>query len=92
MEIQENILLAPYTTFKIGGAAGFFCEVKNQQEALEAFEFAKEKNLPVLVIGGGSNILVSDQGFNGLVVKVVNKGIEVITPSNSPFLRGSERG
>jgi UDP-N-acetylmuramate dehydrogenase len=78
MEIQKNVLLAPFTTFKIGGPAKFFCVVKDQFDALEAYEFAKNHQLPVFVLGGGSNLLVSDEGFNGLVVKVENKGIEVI--------------
>jgi UDP-N-acetylmuramate dehydrogenase len=79
MQIQENILLAPYTTFKIGGPARWFCVVENQFDALEAFEFAKNHQLKTFVLGGGSNILVSDEGFDGLVIKVVNKGIEVLS-------------
>ncbi len=82
MEIQKNILLAPFTTFKIGGPAKFFCIVRDQFDALEAYEFAKSQKLSVLVLGGGSNLLVSDEGFNGLVVKVENKGIEVIDWAN----------
>lgn len=78
MQIQENVLLAPYTTFKIGGPARFFCTVKDQFDALTAFEFAKQKGLKVFVLGGGSNLLVSDKGFDGLVIKVVNKGIEIV--------------
>jgi UDP-N-acetylmuramate dehydrogenase len=70
MQIQKNILLALYTTFKIGGPAKFFCVVKDQFDALEAYEFAKANNLEVFVLGGGSNILVSDEGFKGLVIKV----------------------
>ena len=72
MNIQKNIPLAPYTTFKIGGPARFFCEAKNENEILEALEFAKEKNLPVFVLGGGSNVLVSDKGFDGLTIKISN--------------------
>lgn len=83
MQIKENILLAPYTTFKIGGPAKFFCVVNDQFDALEAFEFAKNKQLKTFVLGGGSNILVSDEGFNGLVIKVVNKGIEVINNNDN---------
>ena len=81
MQIQENVLLAPYTTFKIGGPARHFCIVENQFDALEAFEFARDKHLNTFILGGGSNILVSDKGFNGLVIKVVNKGIEVVSES-----------
>ena len=78
MEISENIILAPYTTFKIGGLARYFCIVKDQFDALQAYEFAQEKSLKTFVLGGGSNILVSDKGFNGLVLKVENKGIEIV--------------
>ncbi len=81
MKILENILLAPYTTFKIGGPARYFCEATDQFDALAAFEFAKEKKVPVFVLGGGSNLLVSDKGYEGLVVRIVNKGIEFITLS-----------
>lgn len=86
MKIQENVLLAPYTTFKIGGAARWFCVVGDQFDALEAFEFAKNHQLKAFVLGGGSNILVSDEGFNGLVIKVVNKGIEVINNKDDEVL------
>ena len=72
MNIQKNIPLAQYTTFKIGGAAKFFCEVKSEEEILEALKFAQEKNLPIFVLGGGSNVLVSDEGFDGLVIKISN--------------------
>src|ERR1700722_19257493 len=78
MQIQENILLAPYTTFKIGGKARFFCEVGDQFGALQAFEFANEKSLNTLVLGGGSNLLISDDGFDGLVMHVSNHGTEVL--------------
>ncbi|MDD5490096.1 MAG: FAD-binding protein, partial [Candidatus Moranbacteria bacterium] len=67
MKIQEKIPLAKYTTLKVGGPARFFCEAENEKEILEAMEFAEEKKLPVFVLGGGSNILVSDKGFDGLV-------------------------
>lgn len=78
MQIQKNIRLAPYTTFKIGGPAKYFCVVKDQFDALSAYEFAREKNLDVFVLGGGSNVLISDEGFDGLVAKVENKGIEMV--------------
>lgn len=87
MRILENEKLAPYTTFKIGGATRFFCKVKDQFDALQAFEFAKEKNLPALVLGGGSNVLISDSGFNGIVLKIENKGIEVIENPTDVLLK-----
>lgn len=82
MEILTDIKLAPYTTFKIGGTAKFFAVVKDQFDALTAYEFAEKENLPVFVLGGGSNVLVSDSGFDGLVMKVENKGIEVVKEDN----------
>ena len=68
MKFQKNIL-ATYTTLKVGGPARFFCEAKNEEEILEALKFAEEKNIPVFILGGGSNILVSDKGFDGLLIQ-----------------------
>jgi UDP-N-acetylmuramate dehydrogenase len=70
INIQENIKLAPYTTYKIGGPAKYFVEVSNKQEALEALEFVKSKNLKYFVLCGGSNVLFSDEGYDGLIIKL----------------------
>lgn len=70
MQIKENILLKDYTTFKLGGPADYLVEVVSVAETQAATNFAKSKNLPILVIGSGSNLLVSDQGFRGLVIKL----------------------
>ena len=70
--IQRNVLLAPYTTFKIGGLAKFFAVVKNEEELKEVCLWAKGENVPIFILGGGSNVLFSDNGFNGLVVKILN--------------------
>lgn len=78
MDIKENIILASYTTLRVGGPAKFFCEAKNEKEILEALEFAEEKKLPVFVLGGGSNILVSDKGFDGLVIKILNTKYRIL--------------
>lgn len=72
ISIQKNIPLAPYTTFKIGGPAKFFVEVKNQEELGEAFLYAKKNNLEIFILGSGSNILVSDEGFRGLMIRLIN--------------------
>jgi len=77
MKILENINLAEYTTFKIGGPARFFCIAESVDDVKQAVTFAKEKEIPFFVLGGGSNLLVSDTGFPGLVIKVEIKGIEV---------------
>jgi UDP-N-acetylmuramate dehydrogenase len=68
LKFQEQIPLAPYTTLRIGGPARFFCEVKTEAELLKAVQFAREHSLSLFVLGGGSNLLVTDTGFDGLVV------------------------
>ncbi len=75
VEIRENILLAPYTTFRIGGPARWFMEATDEAELIEAVAFARSQRADLFVLGGGSNLLVSDKGFPGVVVHVANRGI-----------------
>ena len=75
MKIQENVSLAPFTTFRIGGAARFFVHASSVADVEEALAFAEEKNLSIFILGGGSNILISDAGFDGLVIKNEIRGI-----------------
>ncbi len=82
MKIQENISLARYTTFKIGGLAKYFVVVKTVSDLIKAVNFAKQNSLPLFILGGGSNLLVSDNGFLGLVVKMEIKGIDFIERKN----------
>ncbi len=70
MLLQENVPLAPLTTFRLGGPARFFVEAKSVGEVQEAVAFARSKNLPLFILGGGSNLLVADSGWPGLVLKV----------------------
>lgn len=70
MEIKENIPLKPFTVFQVGGSAGFFVETGQKAEIIEALKWAKDKRLPYFILGLGSNILVSDKGFPGLVIKI----------------------
>lgn len=76
LSIQENVPLAPMTTLGIGGAARFFVEADGEAELIAAFQFAEMQNLPVFILGGGSNVLISDDGFSGLVIRMAIKGIE----------------
>lgn len=76
MQFQEQVSLAPYTTFKIGGPARWFAEAVSEADILEAVEFARTHALPLFALGGGSNLLVSDAGFSGLVLRIALKGIE----------------
>ncbi|MFH1712701.1 MAG: UDP-N-acetylmuramate dehydrogenase [Candidatus Jacksonbacteria bacterium] len=70
LKIQQNIPLAPYTTLKIGGPADYFVIAKSQNELVEALNWAKEKKMAYFILGNGSNVLVSDQGFRGLIIQL----------------------
>ncbi len=76
MVIAENISLAPYTTFGVGGPARWFTEAANEDDIAEAAEWARGRGVPLFVLGGGSNLLVSDRGFPGLVLHIGLRGIE----------------
>ncbi len=76
MLLQENVPLAPLTTFHLGGPARFFVEAKSAGEVQEAVALAQARNLPLFVLGGGSNLVVADSGWPGLVLKVAIPGIE----------------
>jgi len=68
--LLENILLAPYTTLGVGGPARWFVETADEREMLAAVEFARAQDMPWFVLGGGSNLLVADDGFPGVVLRV----------------------
>lgn len=68
MEIKKSVLLAPFTSWQIGGPADFFCLPKNLEDLKEVVQTAEKNNWPVTVLGGGSNVLVSDDGIEGLVI------------------------
>jgi len=75
-DIQENVSLKKYTTFKIGGPARFFVKVDDLQRLASVLEWAKTHQQKVFVLGGGSNLLFMDKGFDGLVIKLVNKELK----------------
>ena len=79
MTIQENIALAPLTTLQVGGAARYFAEARREDEVREAVQFAKARGLAMFVLGGGSNLVVADSGWPGLVVKIAIGGITTPT-------------
>lgn len=76
MQIQENVPLAPLTTLKVGGPARYFVECKATDHVREALAHAAAHDWPVFVLGGGSNVVVSDHGWPGLVVRIAIPGIE----------------
>ncbi len=75
--VKEDVLLAPYTTFRIGGKSQYFFSADNNQELVKAVKAAKESRTPFFVLGGGSNVLISDNGFQGLVIRAENSQTEV---------------
>lgn len=77
LSIQPQILLAPYTTFKIGGPAQFFVKVTTIGELVEALEYAKHNMLKTFVFSGGSNLLISDAGIKGLVVYLAHQSFRI---------------
>lgn len=86
IELREGVELAPYTTFKVGGPAKKFVIVKNIEELQEALTLAMQNKWPVFILAGGSNIIVSSKGFDGLVIK-----IEILSKivSNNRIISGS---
>ena len=76
MTIQENVPLAPLTTLKVGGPARYFAEAASLDDARAALDFARSRELPLFVLGGGSNLVVADRGFPGLALRVALRGIE----------------
>jgi len=70
MKILEHVSLAEHTTLRLGGAARFFVSVSSVLELREALAFAKEKTLPIFILGGGSNTLFTDEGWTGLVIQM----------------------
>ncbi len=75
--IQKNVSLSKLTTFGIGGKAKYFDRVNTKSNLVNAIDFARKNKLKLFVLGGGSNILVGDQGFNGLVLKINNTYLDV---------------
>jgi len=77
LNIQENVSLSDHTVYKIGGPARFYTDIKVPEDLKEAIAFAKERRIPFFVLGAGSNILVSDKGYGGLVIHLAEGGIEI---------------
>lgn len=67
--LQRDVFLADHTTFKIGGKAKYFLIVRNKEELITAVLVAKKYHLPLLILGGGSNLLISENGWKGLAIK-----------------------
>ncbi len=91
MLLRENIPLAPLTTLGVGGPARYFTEATTEADVLEAAEFARARALPLFVLGGGSNLVIADAGFSGLVLKIAIAGVSHFTPpyGDAIFIAGA---
>jgi UDP-N-acetylmuramate dehydrogenase len=76
-QFKENVPLSKFSHYKIGGPARFFFDARSASEVRWAVKEAKKRKLPVFVLGGGTNVLISDAGFDGLVLRVAIKDIKV---------------
>jgi UDP-N-acetylmuramate dehydrogenase len=76
MNVEENVPLSQFTTFHLGGPAKFFIRASSIDELREALNWVRTRNLETLILGGGSNLLVSDAGFDGAVISIGIDGIE----------------
>jgi UDP-N-acetylmuramate dehydrogenase len=94
MRIQEYVPLKNLTTLKVGGVARYLTLISSLRELRQALAFAREKNLPFVILGGGSNVLVADEGCAGLVIKNEIQGIEwsEAPPSATTLRKGEEEG
>jgi UDP-N-acetylmuramate dehydrogenase len=83
MDIHTNIPLKNYTTMRLGGNARFMTEVHTPDDVAEVCRNARVQNLPIFILGGGSNVIVRDEGFNGIVIRNRIPGFEVVTDDPS---------
>lgn len=74
---KRQELLAPYTSWQIGGPAKYFCDIADIEQLISVIKLAENKKLPFFILGGGSNILVSGRGFDGLVIRLLLSRLKV---------------
>lgn len=91
-EIQKNVPLAALTTLKIGGNARYFIRAENENNVIGGLEFAEKNNLETFILGGGSNVLISDAGFDGLVLQIALKGIETFSEKDGTVYVTAQAG
>ncbi|HUC90178.1 MAG TPA: UDP-N-acetylmuramate dehydrogenase [Patescibacteria group bacterium] len=86
MNIRQNVSLKDYSTMRLGGLAAYVAEITNKQTISQALAWAKERNLPVMMIGGGSNIIWRDEGFPGLLLVNKISGLDVKQENDQNYL------
>ncbi len=90
LQISEGEPLSKHTSLKIGGPADYFIEPKTQEDVRIIFEIVSNEHIPYFILGGGTNILVGDKGFRGLVIKNGSRSIEFLNESKIRIRRTSE--
>lgn len=83
MDIHTDISLKNYTTMRLGGNARFMTTVVNSEDVVKIYRNSKEQNIPIFVLGGGSNVLAHDEGFEGIVILNRIKGFDVVSDEGS---------
>lgn len=86
MKIRENVLISQLTTMRLGGVARFVVEIEQPEDIRQAYELAKEKNLPTYILGGGANTIGKDEGFPGVMILNRMKGIEIISENDEELI------
>ena len=86
MNIRNNESLKQYTTLQVGGVAEYFVDVDSEVQLEKVAQYAEEHAVPVAVLGGGSNILVSELGVQGMVIKMSIKGISFTEKNDQVYL------
>lgn len=76
MDLQKNIVLANFTTLRVGGSADYFVHAKSAEDLIKAYDFAREHNLPFFLLGGGSNTFFHEAGFRGVVIRNEYEGLD----------------
>lgn len=76
MSVERDVPLAPLTTFRLGGPATGFTTARSEAEVIGALGWALERGVPAVLLGGGSNLVVSDAGYDGLVIRIASRGVE----------------
>ncbi|QWR78560.1 UDP-N-acetylmuramate dehydrogenase [Candidatus Magnetomonas plexicatena] len=85
LNVLKNYPLSELTTFKIGGAARFYVKAESTDSVYDSIDFAKQHGVPFYVLGGGSNLLVSDKGYDGVIIHMSNTETETRTDGESVY-------
>ena len=80
----EHAPLAPHCTLRLGGPARYLVEATDEATVAEAVEWARDRRLPVRVLGGGSNLVIADEGVDGLVLKIALRGVSTLDLPGAP--------